>query len=284
MSGEGSTLRRRRLGLALRHLREQCGMTGQQAASALERSPSWISRLEAGRLGVRGLRVRELRDIFELYGVSDENTRAELEELAQEGRERRWWSKYADFISPDLAMYLGYENDAQSIWVYDANLIPGLLQTEAYMRSVLGQIVPPLAPDKIDAAVQIRLTRQQILAREHPAQCAIVLEEPAVRRPIGSAETRRDQVRALVAAARRPNIDLRVVPLARMRYALTSHAFTVMSFPDDPPIASEETAVVTLLHENRDAVKYHDIFLHVQAAALDAAASIALIEEVVSAI
>jgi transcriptional regulator with XRE-family HTH domain len=276
MEGGSPTLRRHRLGVALRRLREQAGMTGQQAGTAVDRSSSWISRVESGRIG---LRVRDLHDLFDAYGVEDPQIRVDLESLAREGKERGWWSHYAEFLSPTLALYLGFEEEARTISDYQVANVPGLLQTESYMRALFRQVLPPMSPAKADAMVQVRLRRQRVLSGDRPPRLEVVVEEPALRKLVGNTETRREQLRTLLDAARRPSIDLRIVPLARMDYVLTTPGFIVLTFTDHPPIAAIETVATTIFHHGDEVDVYRDMFQHLQAAALDTTASVALLNE-----
>src|SRR5262249_3714711 len=121
------TVRRRRLGLILRGMREKAGLTGEDAGAALERSGSWISRGETGRVG---LRSRDLHDLLKVYRNDDPALAEELLALAREGKQRGWWSKYADTLSGPYATYIGFESEAAELLAYETLIVHGLLQTE----------------------------------------------------------------------------------------------------------------------------------------------------------
>src|SRR5690349_13373345 len=140
--GGSSALQRRRLGQALRRLRDQAKLTGDEAGQAVERSGSWISRVEAGRVGVR---LRELRDLFELYGLTNAREREDLEALAQSGKRRGWWSSYG--LPESYAVYVGLEDEAESLRMYHNLVVPGLFQTERYMRAVFQRGIPKISPE-----------------------------------------------------------------------------------------------------------------------------------------
>ena len=134
MANEQSpTVRRRRLALELRRLREAARLTCEEVAEHLECSASKISRVETGRVSVS---PRDVRDMLELYGVPDQQ-RDSLVQLARDSRQKGWWHAYSDTIQPQFATYVGLESAASEIRVYEVNLIPGLLQTEEYARTII---------------------------------------------------------------------------------------------------------------------------------------------------
>src|SRR4051794_32457565 len=143
MTGGSPTAQRRRLGRLLRDLRERRDLNGDEAAAAVERSASWLSRIESGQAG---LRQRELRDLLDLYGLTDAGRRTELEQMADAGRQRAWWSEYADALAPSFLRYVGLEADAASILVFEDRVMPGLLQSPAYISSLFALAVPELTP------------------------------------------------------------------------------------------------------------------------------------------
>ena len=176
-AGGSSIVARRRLGIALRALREEAGKTGEQAAQALTRTGSWISRLEAGRVGVR---LPELRALLEISGLDDIARRRELERLAADTvrRGRGWWSRYAQSIPESYATYIGLEDQAKSLLIYEDRVVPGLLQTAAYGRAIFEVALPPVDGDDANARVQVRLKEgerhQWIEERRH-----VLLPRPA---------------------------------------------------------------------------------------------------------
>jgi transcriptional regulator with XRE-family HTH domain len=162
------TVRRRRLGLILRGLREKASLTGEEVGTAVERSGSWVSRVETGRVGVRG---RDLTDLLELYGVEDRALADELLTLAREGKQRGWWSKFADTLAGPYATYIGFESEAAELLVYEISLVHGLLQTEEYARAIFGAAMPPNTGDVTERKVKVRMARQEL----DPAQAVEAL-------------------------------------------------------------------------------------------------------------
>jgi transcriptional regulator with XRE-family HTH domain len=269
VEGGSPTLRRRRLGHALRDLREQAGLTGDQAGAVVERSGSWVSRVESGRVG---LRVRELRDLLARYGVDDLQRRQELEELAVEGKQRGWWSKYADVLAEQYLTYIGLEAEARSILIYEDRLVPGLFQTEDYCRAIYGQAVPPLSAEVFEARVKVRMNRQRILTADEPPQLRVVLDERVLYRAVGGTEVLKDQMTHLGEMAHKPFVDLRILPLAYGDEFVTASSFHVMTFLKDPSVVYVETFSGGVVVDSEQDVGVHSkIFEHLSAVASERA-------------
>ena len=191
MAAGSPTMRRRRLARELARLREDRGMTIREAAAALEWDPSKLSRVEGLQ---RGIIVRDVRRLLDLYQVSDETQREALFELARQARQRGWWQAYADVMPSEYANLIGLEAEAAEIRTYQPELIHGLLQTEDYARAVIRSGRPGDTAGEVDRRVEIRMTRQQILDRDGPPRLRVVLNEAAVRRMVGGPDVMRAQL------------------------------------------------------------------------------------------
>jgi hypothetical protein len=277
VEGGSPTLRRRRLGRALRRLREGASLTGDEAGREVERSGSWISRVEAGKVG---LRTRDLRELLDLYRLDDPQRRSELEELAREGKQRGWWSKYADAIHESYALFIGLEDEAQQLYEYEHTVVPGLLQTEGYCRAITRMHVPPTTPPElVEARVEVRMARQARIAEKPPAM-RLVLDEALLHRAIGGQSTLKDQLARLADAAAEPWMDIRVVPFSQSGYVVAKSSFVLMGFRQDPEIVYIETPIGGLFEDGQPAVdQYRSHFELLASAALDRRASADLLEE-----
>jgi transcriptional regulator with XRE-family HTH domain len=210
-SAASPTVRRRRLAAELRRLRGN--RRAAPIAAALGWSAAKISRYELGRTSYP---IDEVAKLLELYEVP-EPRRGKLLALAEDANQRGWWEDYADAIPPEYQEFVGLEAEAASILHWSITGIPGLLQTEEYVRElhVFYQSVVPIAPSLIDRRVRLRMTRQQVLtARNPPLELSVVLDESALLREIGSPQVMRAQLRHLAAITDLPNIQLRILPLA----------------------------------------------------------------------
>lgn len=261
------TVRRRRLGLVLRAMRERAGLTGEEAGTALERSGSWVSRVETGRVGLRG---RDLTDLLRLYRVDDPEVAEQLSLLAREGKQRGWWSRYADIVTGAYATYIGYEAEATELLCYETLCVHGLLQTEAYARALFNAGVPAVSPETVERKVEVRLARQAVLSRPRPLRLTVILDESVLYRVLGGADVMREQRRHLLEAARRPNITLQVVPFDAGHHPGMVGSFTLVRFalPDDPEIVYIEGMSRDVFVESADADEYREVFEHLKAAAL----------------
>jgi transcriptional regulator with XRE-family HTH domain len=272
------TVRRRRLGLILRGLRERTGMTGEEVGASIERSGSWVSRVETGRVGLRG---RDLKDLLDVYGVPEEELRDELLSLAREGKQRGWWSKYADTLMGGYATYIGFESEASELLVYETLVIHGLLQTEEYARALFSAGIQPMSTDGIERKLKIRMERQSIL--DSGLKLWAIFDESVLYRRIGGPNVLQGQLKHLEDATLRSNVTVQIVPLAAGVFPSISGTFSVVRFhsSDDPDIVYVEggPAAGDIFAEADDARWYNDVFDHLRAAALSPTESRDLIRQ-----
>jgi len=261
------TVRRRRLGIELRRLREGAGLTIDQVAEQLECSLSKISRIEKGQVSTT---TRDVRDLLEIYGIGGE-PRAELIQLAREARQTSWWKAYSDTRGVLLA---GLEAEAATIRQYEVLLVPGLFQTADYARALLRALLPGGEPEEIERRVQLRMKRQALLAQDDPPTQWVVLDEAALRRPVGEWQVRREQLLRLAEVAELPEITLQVLPFAAGEHAAMDGAFTILTFPEQahPDIVYVEHRTGDLWLENpKELDHYNRAFERLHAAAVPAA-------------
>jgi transcriptional regulator with XRE-family HTH domain len=264
------TVRRRRLGLILRGLREKVGLTGEDVGATIERSGSWVSRVETGRVGLRG---RDLADLLEVYHIDDTALRDELLALAREGKQRGWWSKYADTLSGPYATYIGFESEAAELLVYETLIVHGLLQTEEYARAMFGAaMLPNNTGDMVERKVKVRMERQELLTRQNtpPLKLWAILDESVLSRQIGGPGVLRSQLKHLLEASMLPNVTIQIVPFEGGPHAGMIGSFSLVRFPsrDDPDIVYIEGVTGDIFAESEDARSYQEVFDHLRAAAL----------------
>jgi transcriptional regulator with XRE-family HTH domain len=257
------TVPQRRLARVLRRLREDANLTIEQVAEKLDLSQSTVSRMETAQVGVR---PNDLRPLLDIYGV-DGVQRDELLQLARERRQQAWWNRYKDLQSVALA---SLERGTNSILQWSALLVPGLLQTEAYARAIIGDTLPERSPD-IERRVEFRLKRQELLSDPRAPQFRVVLDEAILKRPIGGPSLMRRQLQHLVDEASKPNITLQVLPFGAGVHGGLDGEFTILQYPDpaDPDVVYLETAAGQRYDESGDvARRYNLIFDRLQEAAL----------------
>ncbi|MGF7234810.1 MAG: helix-turn-helix domain-containing protein [Frankia sp.] len=242
------TVRRRRLGAELRRLRESADVTVEEACIPLRCSMSKISRMENGRVPIR---PRDVGDLLDLYGVTDETQREPLLALARDSRKRGWWHVYNDVVPAWFEIYIGLEGDASSISVYEAQLVHGLLQTGDYAREVIRSDNPTATDSDVERKVALRLDRQSRLTAPEPPRLWAILDESVLRRPVGGPDVMGPQLAHIVKIAELPNVTVQVVPFAAGAHAGLGSTFSVLGFPDagDTDVVYVEEATSSLYLE-----------------------------------
>jgi len=228
-TGAGSpTALRIVLGVRLRRLREAKKISPEEAGYVIRASHSKISRLETGRVGFKD---RDIVDLLTLYGVTDEALREELRELASRANSPGWWRDYADILASWFEEYLGLEEAAAQIFTYEAQFVPGLLQTEDYARAVI--LLEYSNPKEINRRVSLRVARQAILSGPKPSELWAVIDEAALKRPIGGARAMREQLKHLIEMSQQPNVTIQIIPFTAGGHAAAGGSFSVLHFPED---------------------------------------------------
>jgi transcriptional regulator with XRE-family HTH domain len=255
-SGGGPTALRIMLGAQLRRLREGKRITLENAGYTIRASGSKMSRLETGRVGFKS---RDIADLLTLYGVTDAREREALLELARQASAMGWWHDYADVMPAWFEPYVGLEEAATSIRCFEMQCIPDLLQTADYARAIAMLGHPGGSDDEIERRVSLRMARQAVITRPTPAHLWMVLDEAALRRPVGGPAVMRSQLGHLMDMADRPNVSLQVFPLTTAGHALARGAFTVLRFrePDLPDVVYLEQLTSALYLDKRDTVDHY---------------------------
>jgi transcriptional regulator with XRE-family HTH domain len=214
----------------MRRLREDRSITREDAGEAIRGSHSKISRLELGRVGFR---QRDLVDLLTFYGVTDAEEVEEFVELARQASASGWWHRDNDWLPKWFDTYLGLEQAARLIRCYEPRAVPELLQTADYARALLSLAHPDEPADAIDRRVALRMRRQHILSRPEPPHLWVIVEETALRRPIGGSTVWRDQLDHLVRVAAQPHVTIQVLADHVGGPALADGAFTVLRFAEN---------------------------------------------------
>jgi transcriptional regulator with XRE-family HTH domain len=251
--GGGPTLLRILLGSQLRQLREAKGVTREEAGYTIRASGSKISRMELGRVGFK---LRDVADLLTLYGVVNTEERAALLAMVDEANTPGWWHRYSDVLPTWFQSYVGLEASASLIRCYEVQFVPGLLQTEDYTRAVVKLGHGRLPPEEVERRVSLRRERQQILARPGPVRLWTVLDEAALRRPIGGRDVMRSQLEHLLSTIGAPNVTVQVIPFAAGGHAAVGGAFTVLRFTDPqmPDVVYTEQLTGALYVDRREEV------------------------------
>jgi hypothetical protein len=277
----GATVVRMLLGAQLRRLREAAEVTPDKAGYEIRCSRSKISRMEHGRVGFK---LRDVEDLLSLYGVTDEQTRAGLLTLARQANEQGWWAQYGDILPDWFETYLGLEAAASLIRVFELQFVHGLFQTEGYARAVTLLGHRAAAESEIDRRVSLRMARQELLTGPNPPQVWAVMDEAALRRPVGGRHVMRAQLSRLLEVGDLRQVTLQVVPFRRGGHAAAGGSFALLRFaePDLPDVVYIEQLTSALYLERRsDVDHYMEIMNRLSAEALTPAGSTQLIKEII---
>jgi hypothetical protein len=234
-------------------------------------SPTKLSRLETGRVGAS---PRDIRDLCIVYGITDPAERERLAELAREGKRRAWWQPY----DVPYATYIGLEAEATSISDFNPDVVPGLLQVEGYTRAVLAAD-PAFSPVALERNIEVRMRRQELLAREGPPLFHCILDEAALHRHIGGRAVMRAQLARLAEVAALPRVTFQIIPLTVGAHPGLDSNFVILEF--DKHVVNDvvyiEGAVGNIyLESNADLERYRKFFSLLQDVALDPEESVAL--------
>jgi transcriptional regulator with XRE-family HTH domain len=221
-------MHRRRVRTELRNMREAAGMTQRDVARAMDWSQSKLIRIESGAVNVS---TNDLRALLGHYGVDPARIDT-LVGIARAARESTRWSVYKDVASPEFMAFLGYESSASIIRNFEPLIVPGLLQTEEYARTIISFLFAR-SPDKIDTLVDLRMQRQELFEREPPVESHFIIDEAVIRRMMGGRDVMRGQLRYLQGIVEGySNITIQIVPFKRGMYRRQRGAYWLLEFPD----------------------------------------------------
>jgi transcriptional regulator with XRE-family HTH domain len=271
--GQSPTVRRRRLASELRRLREAAKLTIDEVGDKLECSASKISRIETGHVGVT---TRDARDLLVLYDVQSDQLEA-LVQLSREARKNGWWHAYREVFT---GAFVGLESEASSLRAFQAVLVPGLLQTEDYIRAVIRSIRPGWTEEEVERRVAARMERQLLLTAPEPPIYWAIIDEAVLHRTVGNMDVMREQILRLCEAASLPNVTVQVVPFDAGAYSSMEGPYLILGFPEqaDPDVVYVDTATGGVYLEERiDVQRYTLMFDHLRASALSPDGSLQLI-------
>lgn len=271
------TVGKRQLARELRRGREAAGLTLDQVATELDWAKTKVHNYENGRW-TRG-NLTDLRALLNLYGVTDPAQREALENLMRDSKKRGWWVQYGDALDGALP---AFEDEASQINTYEPEFIPGLLQTYEYATALL-RSYPFLTPGEVEAKVEARMKRQQILTRDTSPTAVFVIEEAAVQRLLGTPEVFKPQVERLIEEAENPDntTSVQIAPLQSGLHGGMGGSFMIMDFAGDYDltIVYTESASRNAYLESKEEVTLHrSRFTHLCGVALSQKQSIQLLK------
>ncbi|MGH8876428.1 MAG: DUF5753 domain-containing protein, partial [Stackebrandtia sp.] len=256
------------------------GLNMTEAAQTVDRTQSWLSKMEGGDVSLSAASVRLL-----LMGY--DRPKDEVEEwaaLARQANERGWWEteEYKSVVLDDFSEYLSVEAAVTRMSFFDIQLLPGVVQTSDYAKALMKAHLPSERQGEIEDLVALRLARhERLFADDDGPHVRVVLDDPAVHRPIGGSKVMREQLSWLLELGKRRNVDLRVLPLSAGAEAAVGTPFVYLEFHGDPDFVFHECMTSSYYVRDPADVQRHRItFERLQRAALNQKASVSLIQKV----
>ncbi|RKT18534.1 helix-turn-helix protein [Streptomyces sp. 1114.5] len=259
---------RRRLGGELGKLRASRELNAKDVAAALGWSASKLSRIESGLVP---LQERDAARLLAHYGVTSPDEVKHFLSLTRQSRQQGWWHAYGEAVPERFRAYVGFESDATKILTFQCELLPGLLQTEAYARNVMRSMQPTESAGEIERRLALRMERQRILDRQDPPQIWAIIGEAAIRRPVGGNAVMAEQLRHIADLAdERPNITVQVLPFSAGAHASMGASFSILFFSDIPGsiVYSETITSKTYVEDQAEIARHEDVFHRLMASSI----------------
>lgn len=253
------TVCRRRLARMLRDLREQAGLTAEEAGKRLEWSKGKISRIEGGQFKLlRLVDVRSALDLYDITEKTDPSTRSAILELARQSRQRGWWEQWSDVLKDS---YPGFEAEASRIATWHPLVLPGLFQTADYARALI--LAAGVRDEReIERRIELRLNRQRLLIRSDMPRIMSVIAEETLLRPWGTPAQRVAQIERLVQTDEFDKVTLQIVPIGGGLHCGLGGSFVILDFAEDPSIVYLETGNQGIYLEKREDVEHYAALFH----------------------
>ena len=258
MGAHMRTVGSRRLVIELKSSREQAGLTGEQVAEQMGWSVAKVYRIEGDKVRVL---PRDAQRLLTLYGIGGEQAEAVME-LARAARAKHWWHQYSGAIPEWFQFYVGLEAAASAMQEYCAELVTGLLQTEAYARAVMAAAARSDA-EEMDRQVAVRLERQKRLTAPDAPSLWVVLDEAVLRRQVGGPAVTAAQLAHIAQMAGQPNVTVQVLPFTAGAHPAMLGSFTLMQFPDpaDKDVVYLEAETSALYLEKQQDVHRYSLMI-----------------------
>ncbi|MGK8501614.1 helix-turn-helix domain-containing protein [Nocardia asiatica] len=287
MADEDSTLPRRQLGRYLRQYRDENGMTLAQAAKLVEIGTTTLHRLEKGTADK--VKVRIVQHLCEIYERSTPEIAA-MKHLAAQAAVKNWYQEFNDVLWNNFDNYIGLEAAARQLFSYQ-ELVPGLLQTKDYARTMIRSYHVEEPESYIDRQVELRMKRQTLIKRRtQPVALCVVLHESALHRVVGNPRIMSNQLHHIAEASTWPNVEVRILRFSTgLPMGVLPGAFVILDFgsdskgrPVEPPVVYVENVLTAniYLEKPMDVARYRAVSSALREASLGVAESRALLRKV----
>lgn len=257
-SSASAAVRRWQIAETLRQLREDAGLTHDETIAKLHKGPGTWSRPKLSRIENREqpVKSREMEQLLDLYGVTDQKLRQWLIDLAGMPHERGWFTDIRKHMPEQFHRFLDWEVALVASSQFETLLVPGLLQTAEYARALISSIEQGLIEEEVERRVMARMARQQILTRQNPPQLHVILDAGLLERPVGTGHVMRNQLRRLIETTEAPHITIQILPKSAGAGPALEGPFSVNTLPEPiPDFGYAEGPAHTAYIDNRDEVR-----------------------------
>ncbi|MFD1538476.1 helix-turn-helix domain-containing protein [Nonomuraea guangzhouensis] len=270
-----------RLAAELRSHREKSGLSQEAVAEQMGWAESKLYRIENDKSRVL---VRDVKRLVSLYEPEEAQAHA-IVELARVAGEPDWWHQYSGAIPEWFQVYVALETSASHVFGYDSELVPGIMQTESYARTIM-MTAPDRGPDEeIENQVKVRINRQARLTGTNPLNLWIVLNEGVVRRKVGGPDVMREQIEHLIEIAQLRNVTLQVLPYEVGEHSAMHGSFTILQFPpahDPDKVYLEQQIGGIYTQKTNEVERYKLLYDDVRARALGPGETIGMFRSIVA--
>jgi hypothetical protein len=225
--------------------------------------------------GQRGATARDIRDLCDLYGVSDPTEQTRMMELAREGKKPGWWQSYdLDYFGT----YVGLEAEAAALRYYQSSVVPGLLQTADYAQAMLEVWEPKHAGERVAELLEVKLTRQQLLKRDPPLKVRAILDEAVLHRVVGGPSVMAEQLDKLIQLTSTSDVTIQVIAYGAGAHVAMGSTFNILDFAVAASVVYVEGLVGWIyLERPQDIDRYQLVFDRLLTQALSPRESVELI-------
>jgi transcriptional regulator with XRE-family HTH domain len=214
--------------VALRQAREARQLTQKDVADALEWSASKLIRIERGAVGIS---VTDLKALLLQYEITDSDEVDRMVEMARASKRAAWWQEYREMLPQDFYTFIGLEASAVRIKQYHGLVAPGLIQSEDYIKAILGSGRD--TPDLARRGLAVRMRRQELLTENGP-ECLFIVDEAVLHRQLGDAAVMRGQLTKFLDYTEHPRVTIRIMPFSGGVHRGMKNYFEILELSGEP--------------------------------------------------
>ena len=205
-------------GAAHKAFRKRAGYTQEEYAPLVGYQPATVASIEQGRRFPPRAFVERAEEVLDAFGA----LKGVYKHVGREQGLASWFRQWAEL-----------EEQAISLYTYENRLVPGLLQTEAYARTLFSEQLPPFTDSQIEARIAARMERQSLFRGQPNTAFSFIVEEHVLRRETGGADVMREQIEHILDGMRPRNVEIQVMPMTRGVHAGLAGPIRLLETPEN---------------------------------------------------